>query len=233
MIRTSGECRGTNPVLKAAGRLALVAMAGVFVASCSSSSSILDSSSSGGSSLGDRFSQLFGGRSQAVGEASPRQASSSADASSFDCPTVSLRDGAATLAVGASGVSSGPSDVHFQATLTRTARECALNGGQVLAKVGVQGRIIVGPLGAPAQVTVPLRIAVVREGVTPQTVLSKVYATQVAMPPNEGNVPFSFVAEDVTFPIPPAAEADAYVFYVGFDPQGLKPQKPSRAKKRR
>lgn len=225
--------RMSAPALRRARQLALIGLAVLSVTACSSSSNLLGTSGGGGGSLGDRFSQLFGGKSQAVGEASPRQASTSADpaASSFDCPPVLLRDGAVTLAVGASGVSTGPSDVQYQATIARTARECALNAGQVQARVGMQGRIIVGPLGSPPQIAIPLRIAVVREGVSPQTVLSKIYVTQVEVPPGEGNVPFSFVAEDVVFPLPPSGDADAYVFYVGFDPEGLKPQK--RAPRRR
>lgn len=205
-------------------RIAACGVAFALLSGCSSSSNMFGSSGSGGS-FSDRFSQLFGGKSQGVGEASPRLASTSADAaSSFDCPPVQIRDGAAALTIGKAGLSTGPSDVQYQLTVTQTARECSLNGGQVLAKVGMQGRLIVGALGAPPQVNVPLRIAVVKEGVTPQTILSKAYTTQVAVTA-DSSVPFGFVAEDIVFPIPSATDADAYVFYVGFDPEGGKPQR--------
>jgi len=235
---TANRSQGRQPAgrrfARRAGPVAMFGLIALLVSACSSSSDLFGTSGGpGGASIGDRFSELFGSKSQAVGEASPKQASSgqSPSNSSFDCPPVLLRDGAVTIAVGANGVSAGPSDVHYQATIARTARECALNGGQVLAKVGMQGRVIVGPLGAPDQVSIPLRIAVVREGVAPETIASKFYVTQVPLSPADGNVPFSFVAEDIVFPIPTGGDADAYVFYVGFDPTGLKPQK--RARKRR
>jgi hypothetical protein len=45
-------------------------------------------------------------------------------------------------------------------------------------------------------------------------------------------VPFSFVAEDVSFPTPSPDAIDSYVFYVGFDPDGAKPQ-PAKGRARR
>ena len=56
-------------------------------------------------------------------------------------------------------------DVRFQATITRTARECSINGGEITARIGIQGRVIAGPAGAPPSVQVPLRVAVVQGGV--------------------------------------------------------------------
>uniref|UniRef100_UPI001953E51B hypothetical protein n=1 Tax=Klebsiella pneumoniae TaxID=573 RepID=UPI001953E51B len=70
--------------------------------------------------------------------------------------------------------------------------------------------VIVGPAGAPASVELPLRVAVVQEGVQPKTVATKLYRTTVEIGAQE-NVAFSFVAEDVTFPIPTPEAADAYV----------------------
>jgi hypothetical protein len=40
----------------------------------------------------------------------------------------------------------------------------------------------------------------------------------------DGSVPFSLVAEDVVYPAPTGAAGDSYVFYIGFDPQALKPE---------
>ena len=41
--------------------------------------------------------------------------------------------------------------------------------------------------------------------------------------------PYVFVADDIAYPAPQSAAADRYVFYVGFDPQALKPE-PRRSK---
>ncbi len=47
-------------------------------------------------------------------------------------------------------------------------------------------------------------------------------------------MPFTLVAEDLVYPVPPGATGDSYIFYIGFDPQALKPEpkaKPVRKKK--
>src|ERR1700722_4146229 len=106
--------------------------------------------------IGDRFNQLFGGKSQAVGEAAP------APDNGVDCPPVNIRPGASTYAVAAPGKQPTGNDLRFQATITRTARDCRLNGDQIIARIGIQGRLIAGPAGTPPAVEIPLRVAVVQ-----------------------------------------------------------------------
>ena len=122
-------------------------------------------------------------------------------------------------------------DLRFQATISKTARECDYNSGQITARIGIQGRVIAGPSGAPSSVQVPLRVAVVQGGVGEKVIASKAYRTTVGMSEG-GSVPFTFVAEDLSYPVPSAATADSYIFYVGFDPQALKPEKPAPRKKK-
>ena len=61
-------------------------------------------------------------------------------------------------------------DLRYQVTIVRTARECHVNSGIMTMKVGVEGRVITGPAGGPGTVDVPLRLAVVQEGVNPKTI---------------------------------------------------------------
>lgn len=177
------------------------------------------------SAVGDRFSQLFGSNSQQPGEAPPP-----AQEGDLTCPSVSIRPGASTYAVAAPGKQAVGNDLRYQATITRTARDCNLNAGQISVRIGIQGRVIVGPSGAPDAVDVPLRVAVVQEGVSPKTIATKVFQTRVQIG-GETSVPFSLVGEDLVYPAPSAAVGDSYVFYIGFDPQALKPE--PRAKGRR
>ncbi|MEA2943795.1 MAG: hypothetical protein QOD09_4324, partial [Bradyrhizobium sp.] len=124
------------------------------------------------------------------------------------------------------------SDVRYQATITRTARDCNLNAGQITARVGIQGRVIVGPAGAPATVEIPLRVAVVQGGVNEKTITTTVVRTTVSM--GEGlSVPFSAVAEDIVYPAVSADINDSYIFYIGFDPQALKPEPKSKVVKKK
>uniref|UniRef100_Q07HA3 Uncharacterized protein n=1 Tax=Rhodopseudomonas palustris (strain BisA53) TaxID=316055 RepID=Q07HA3_RHOP5 len=180
-------------------------------------------------SITDRFKSLFGGGSSSE----PSQGStvtSPAQESDLTCPEVTVRAGASTYAVGLPGKPASGGDVRYQATIGRMARSCALSDGMIKAKIGIQGRVIAGPAGAPSSVDVPLRIAVVQEGIEPKTVFTQVYLTQVSMP-TDGTAPFTLVAEDVAYPVPPGNANDAYVFYIGFDPLALKPE-PARKTRR-
>lgn len=147
--------------------------------------------------------------------------------SEIDCPGVDVRQGASTLAISAPGAETGPMTMRYQVSIAQTARECAALGGVMTMKVGVQGRVLLGPAGGPGQIDIPLRMAVVQEGAAPKTILSKFYRLAVAVPPGQVNVPFVHVEQDLTFPLPRGAELDAYVVYVGFDPASLN-QKPER-----
>jgi hypothetical protein len=209
-----------------------VVAAGV-LAGCSSGSSVLSSASSGvssiGSSISSRFGQIFGSNSQAVGEASSPAGVTSGDAQ-LTCPPVGIRAGASTLAVGLPGKSAVGSDLRYQVTITRTARDCNLNGNQITARVGIEGRVIVGPAGGTPSVDIPLRVAVVQEGIQDKIVFTKFYRTSVAM--SGDNVAYSFVAEDVVYPVPSGNDNDSYIFYIGFDPNGLKSQPAPRPARR-
>jgi hypothetical protein len=150
----------------------------------------------------------------------------------IDCPGVDFRAGASTLSVTAPGTDAGPMSTRYQATIGETARECAALGGTMTMKVGVQGRILLGPAGGPGQLDVPLRMAVVREGAEPKTIWTKLYRFNVAIPPGQTAVPFTHVEQDVSFPMPRGAELEAYVVYVGFDP-GAAPARPEPRKKKK
>jgi hypothetical protein len=206
--------------------LMVLAVAGAVLSGCGGNMFGLGSSDSG-PSIGDRFGQLFGSKSQAVGDAPP-----AAEQNEVTCPTVAIRPGASTFAVGLPDKQASGSDLRYQATITRTARDCALSGGQVTARIGIQGRVIAGPAGAPASVDVPLRVAVVQDGVTPKTIFTKAYQTNVSINA-DSSVVFSLVAEDVVYPAPEGAAGDSYVFYIGFDPQALKPEPKPRVAKRK
>ena len=187
-------------------------------------------------SLSDRFKSLFGGKSD---EPAPNPAPGAPgasepviDQSGLFCPDVKIRAGASTYAVAAPGKQPIGNDLKFQATITKTARECQINGGEITARIGIQGRIIAGPSGAPASVQVPLRVAVVQGGVSEKTIATKVYQTTVAMT-EAGSEPFTLVADDLVYPAPPVAIGDSYIFYIGFDPQALKPEPKPKAPKKK
>jgi hypothetical protein len=215
---------GDQRVMTAARRRGIAISAAVFLAiACS-----MFASPASSQSLSDRFKGLFGGSKS---EESPPTVSNEPE-NDLTCPPVSIRAGASTYAVAAPGKQPVGNDLRFQATITRTARQCTKTGDQIVARVGIQGRVIAGPAGAPSSVTIPLRVAVVQGGVNEKTVATKTYQTTVSMS-EDSSVPFSLVAEELEYPVPSGATGDSYIFYIGFDPQALKPEpKPKPVKKK-
>ena len=133
------------------GALALGALA----AGCSSN--LLGSSPSGSdSSFKDRMNALFFGAS-AKTEA-PAQPGAAGISAEIDCPGIDIRSGAATYSVGPQGTGDvTPTTLRYQADIAKTARECSIAGGSMTIKVGVQGRLILGPTGGPGEIDVPMR----------------------------------------------------------------------------
>jgi hypothetical protein len=181
-------------------------------------------------SLTDRFKSLFGGKSDEPAGAAPG-APEAQDTGELTCPPVTVRAGAATYAVAPPGKQPVGNDLRFQATISKMARECSLNGGVITARIGIQGRVIAGPAGAPSSVQVPIRVAVVQGGVSEKTIATKAYQTTVTMSEG-GSEPFTLIAEDLAYPAPSGAVGDSYIFYIGFDPQALKPERPAPKKKK-
>jgi hypothetical protein len=118
-----------------------------------------------------RMSNLFFGTpSSPVGEASASAAPNATGVDpSEDCPGVDVRAGASTMQLNAPGQDATAVTVRYQVTIARTARECIVRGTNLTVKVGVLGRIILGPAGVPGQLEIPLRIALVQEGPEPKT----------------------------------------------------------------
>ncbi len=221
-----GRERNGQAARRGAGALALLGLA-LALGGCGSSSNLFKSSPL----------DLFKSSSKSTaGEASGGEAANAA-AVDVDCPDVSVRTGAATLMIGSKPGESEPAalDVRYQGSIIRTARECRVNAGIMTMKVGIEGRIITGPAGGPGTVDVPLRIAVVHEGINPKTVVSKFGRETVVVGNAVDRVTFTHIEPDVAFPLPqPAGDIDQYIVYVGFDPISAEPEKkppPPKSKK--
>lgn len=220
-----GFVRNRAPLLVAA--LLSVTLAGCGGGSMfGGSSASADSTPASSPSIGSRFSQIFGSKSQALGEAPPPPENNEPT-----CPPVNVRFGASTLAVGLPGKPASGMDLRYQASILRTARDCTLSGGQIHARVGIQGRIITGAAGAPPTVEIPMRVAVMQEGVTTKVIFTKAFQTSVALSGDTGYTDFSTVVEDIAYPVPPGDTGDNYIFYIGFDPAGQKSAPRARGRK--
>jgi hypothetical protein len=179
-------------------------------------------------SITDRFKNFFGGKSDEPSATAPAESTEETD---LTCPPVTVRAGASTMSVGAPGKQAVGNDLRYQAVISKMARECTINAGQITARIGIQGRVIAGPAGAPPTVQVPMRVAVIQGGVGEKVIATKAYQTTVEMT-ETSSVPFVIVVDDLVYPAPPGALGDSYLFYVGFDPQALKPEPKARSRKK-
>ncbi|MCK9908583.1 hypothetical protein MXD81_05555 [Microbacteriaceae bacterium K1510] len=207
--------------------LRVVAFAGFAVAlgACSSTSNLLS-----GSPL-----DLFSSSSKATKTDTATGGEETVTASDIECPDLKVRTGASTLMIGSKPGEGEPAalDVRYQGTIVRLARECNVHAGMMTMKVGIEGRVITGPAGGPGTVDVPLRIAVVQEGLTPKPIVSKFGREQVTIANAVDRVTFTHIESDLTFPLPqPLGLIDSYTVYVGFDPLGAKPE-PKRPVRRK
>jgi hypothetical protein len=209
---------------KAARAAAGLAVAGV-LAGCGGNSSMFSVSSL----------DLFSNSSKAT-QANAAAPDAPETPTDVECPGVTIRDGASTLTIGSNPKEATPAplDVRYQGSIVRTARECHVANGVMTMKVGIEGRVITGPAGGPGAVEVPLRIAVVQDGVNPKTIASNFGKETVTLDQQVDRAAFTHIEDNISFPLPrPIGLIDSYVVYVGFDPVSAKPPEKKAPPKRR
>src|ERR1039457_5398552 len=190
-----GRGRTEQTVRSGAGTLALMALALALALGGCGSTDLLKSSPL----------DLFSSSSKATNDAAAAGGTANISADDVDCPEVQVRTGAATLMIGSKPGEGSPAalDLRYQGSIIRTARECHVNAGIMTMKVGIEGRVITGPAGGPGTVDVPLRIAVVQEGISPKVVVSKFGRETVTVNNSIDRVTFTHVEPDPAFPLPP------------------------------
>src|SRR6516165_7964577 len=147
-------------------RAGVLIVSAAMLSGCSLASSVGSSDSS--PSLTSRFTSLFTGATPGVTQ--PHSPTPSAP--DIECPGVDIRTGASTMNIAAKTTDPTVGDLRYQLSFGQTARECAVQGATMIVKVGVQGRVILGPMGGPRNVAAPLRSAAAREGPQPKTVIT-------------------------------------------------------------
>lgn len=137
------------------------------------------------------------------------------------CPPVQIRPGTEAFVVHERGEEETDQNIRFQASIAQTARECSALGPDTLSiKVGIRGRIAAGPKGGEGGVTVPLRVAVVKQhGGT--VLFSQAYPVAVTLAAPQYASDFQQVIEQVNVQLQPT-DRDLIV-YVGFDSGPPKP----------
>jgi hypothetical protein len=216
--------RGTGGDRRPIVKYVSVATLTLAMAGCSSSGG-------DGTSFGERFSQsLASGAPTAPAPAATTGATTNLDT----CPNVDIRQGAGTIAINTNARDPSAMQLRYQISVAQMARECANVAGNLNIKVGLQGRIVLGPAGGPGSIEVPVRYALVEEGAQPKTLYSKLYRVPVAVAEGQPSVSFTHIEEAMSVPMPAPAAYDRYVIYVGFDALGSAQERQQKkpAKKR-
>ncbi len=140
------------------------------------------------------------------------------------CPQVVVLDGTAASQTYA-GTPPSSANLRYQYALGDTARECALEGGQLVIKIGVAGKVLLGPAGSPGSFTVPVRMAVLREHDN-QPIVSKLYRAAVTVAAGETRADFTIVSEPLYVPFIQDHAEDDYTIKAGID-EGVSADKPA------
>lgn len=189
-------------------------------AGCSTSTPTGDSGSSSRS-----FSDLFSSGSSSFAQASTTgTAPGQPQFDPEDCPPIDIRAGASSLSINSASRDPAAAGLRYQVNIVQSARECRVEAGNLIIKVGLQARVIVGQAGGPGTIDIPIRYALVQEGVSPKTLWTKLYKIQAVVGEGQTNASATHIEESLTVPMPSKAALDAYVVYIGFDPLGAQPE---------
>jgi len=137
------------------------------------------------------------------------------------CPQVIVLEGTAASQAYA-GTPPSSANLRYQYALDDTARECTLEGDQLAIKIGVAGKVLLGPAGSPGSFSVPVRMAVLRE----QPIVSKLYRADVTVAAGETRADFTIVSEPLRVPFIQGHAEDDYTIKVGID-EGPSADKPA------
>lgn len=138
------------------------------------------------------------------------------------CPNITVLDGTADDRVFGRGPQSN-ANVDYQFSLDDFARDCKVVGNKLDIKVGVRGRVLLGPVGKPGTFAAPVRVAVLLNS-DPMPLVSNLYHVDVSVPADGSAAPFTLVTDALNVPYThPHAELD-YTIKVGFDPAGKSPR---------
>ncbi|MEM7695939.1 MAG: hypothetical protein AAF318_15935 [Pseudomonadota bacterium] len=121
------------------------------------------------------------------------------------CPPVRIQAG--TEALRREGEAGNGDTLRWQASILKTARACTKGADGTAIRVGISGRVIEGPRGAPSSVTLPVRVAV-REN----SAITYSRLHNVAVSRDSASQDWAFVDEAIVVDNPAAAE-----IVVGFD----------------
>lgn len=143
-----------------------------------------------------------------------------------DCPSVFIDNGASNIRIPADA---DAHNVRYQILIDQTARECVVDAGNVVIKVGIEGGAVLGPVGAPGNFGATIRVSL-RNLKTYAEVSSKTYRTTATIPTNGTRGDFRLLADPIVAPMIGKRPQEDYEIIVGFADGGVADNAQPRAK---
>lgn len=131
-----------------------------------------------------------------------------------ECPEIKVRPGSEALFYYGGGKVGDARSLNYQAVIDKQSRNCVVSNGLITVKMGVVGRLLLGPAGNQTSVNLPIRFAVERDDVA---VYSERYDIPVEITPPNQSGEFVKVVENVGIPY---LGGERIVIWVGFDSKG-------------
>ncbi len=134
------------------------------------------------------------------------------------CPEIQILDGTSADRIYAPGTDQSNASVRYQFSIEDVARDCQVSAGQVAMKIGVAGRVLLGPAGSAGNYPAPIRVAIINVG-DGSPVVSKLYQVPTSVADGQTEAPFTLVTDPLSVP---AVDhfAQNYTIKVGFDSAG-------------
>jgi hypothetical protein len=130
------------------------------------------------------------------------------------CPQVVAWPHDRLLTIYAAGQVGNTQAIMHRGEITKLARECQIYGDRVTVKYGFAGRVLLGPKGAPGQVTMPISIKVADAD---RKVLANDRANVSTVIPTENPVGYFSMVKEITFPITMGMRPEDYKVFVAFE----------------
>lgn len=133
---------------------------------------------------------------------------------SMHCPQVVAWPHDRLLTIYADGRVGDAQAIMHRGEITRLARQCQIYGDRVVVKYGFAGRVLLGPKGAPGQVTLPVSIKVADAD---RKVLAKDKADVTTIVPAENPVGYFSMVKEISFPVTMGTRPEDYKVFVAFE----------------
>jgi hypothetical protein len=160
----------------------------------------------GGTGADQRFAGISASQAE-ISAAAP----SALPAIARECPAIQIQDGGEVFTDYVAGKEGQARSLKYQAVIDQQSRNCTVSDGLITVRMGVVGRVLAGPKGEPGTVVVPLRFAVVRDGLT---IFTQKYDLPIVFTPPSRTEEFIKVVENVAVPY---IGGEKITFVVGFD----------------